>query len=943
MSSTPTKQPQQQPSSQTLSNTNLVNPNLLNELTQNLGVSCQEFIAEEFDFKKYTNAIIKTKILGEHLSKLSLCTNLLDKEIREQISVHHEDLLSQAINIETLEEMLDMVQTRIISLKSTSERLRVKIVSPYNELNLRIIQLSRLQSACDMLRRIKGIIHHSAKLKIQIQIGVKDIVKSSQSLNELDFLLKNFEYNGIDIIEKDIHFIHKSKRDVEEQANNLFEIGLQHQNQTQVGTALQVYFNLGCLISKILDVLKNLEIKFNKTSSDLLNPTNISIQATTTSGLAPNNASLHSSSSASNLLSMNAPGRSSMPQIGSMSQFRASLWSNIEKLMDNFYDTCSQIVQMQKILIKKKDLLTNSYYNLDASSHQEMNLNKNFKIKIYLKLNEEKIVDFEQKLIDPEQTTVSTNEGSENERDLNEQIKKSIEFLYSYFEALIDSLNKNLQQSCLHSNHVKQTLQNEYPKLLKLKNDLWQRLIQLNPLIEKYIYPQQVQKQVYQTSYELLNKCFIELENSYLTRSLNSLFDPINLIFCQTQATTLSSVVASANSSSTSAQGSNDSITKILSHSDLEQYFKAIQTQLQLLQYDLINKSPNMNIIQRINESFSYKIVKNIIKSIQMLINKSEQYLSQTQPSNKLSNLSDYQASIECINLLNEFYELVQKLINDTKQQFSFELNDIFRTQLTDVLNNQLLEFMRTSLTPIYQYTSDCIEAIILTMHNEDFNTPNSLYLKELQQVLSRICKEYLLLYNCKSIIVDYLKLLSTRLLDLFIRHSIFIKSGTNKIRKHLLNDLQQIELVITNNLFTKVNDLGIFYKYLKSYRHLLQLTIDYSEQNGSGGENIISFDQQFIDSIKQISDSLPVNIILHYLISTFATNEIKLPMSEWTFSKYSQWLDKHSNEKDRLIVLKNSIEDYVSFIKQKNEKQFTPVYPVLVDLLEKGLQQAKS
>ena len=930
--STPVKQPPQAIASNT---TNLVNPDLVNELTKTLGVNCQEFITEEFDFKKYTNAIIKTKILGEHLSKLSLCTNLLDKEIREQISVHHEDLLSQAINIETLEEMLDMVQTRIISLKSTSERLRVKIVSPYNELNLRIIQLSRLQSACDMLRRIKGIIHHSAKLKVQIQNGVKDIVKSSQSLNELEFLLKNFEYNGIDIIEKDIHFIHKSKRDVEEQANNLFEIGLQHQNQTQVGTALQVYFNLGCLIGKILDMLKNLEVKFNKTASDLLNPANISIQATSNSGTTTQAGQMHASASASNLLSLNAPGRSSMPQIGSMSQFRAALWTNIEKLMDNFYDTCSQIVQMQKILIKKKDLLTNSYYNLDTSSNHEMNLNKNFKIKLFLKFSEDKFMEFEQKLIDPEQMTVDT---SENDHDTNELIRKSIEFLYSYFEGLVDSLNKNLQQSYVHSNHVKQTLQNEYPKLLKLKNDLWLRLVQLNPLVEKYIYPQQGQKQVYQTSYELLNKCFIEIENSYLTRSLNSLFDPINLIFCQTQATTLST--ATSTSLTTGSSGSGDTTSK-LSHSDLEQYFKAIQTQLQLLQYDLINKSPNMNVIQRVNDCFSYKIVKNIIKSIQMLINKSEQYLSQSQPSNKLVNLTDYQASIECVNLINEFYELMFKLITDSKQQFSFELNDMFKMQLTDMLNNQLMEFMRTSLLPIYQYTNDCIEAIILTMHSEDFNSSNSLYLKELQQVLNRICKEYLLLFNCKSIIVDYLKQLSTRLADLFIRHSILIKSSSNKIRKHLLNDLQHIEGLITNNLFTKVNDLGVLYKYFKSYRHLLQLTIDFNEQN-SGESLIVSFDEHFIDSVKQISESLPVHIILHFLISTFAPNEIRLPyqMNDWTFSKYSQWLDKHLIEKERLLILKSSIEDYVSLIKQKNEKQFTPIYPVLVDLLEKGLKQ---
>ena len=85
-----------------------------------------EFAREEFDAKSFTSAIMKTNLLSEHLGKLSQSINALDKEIREQVSEHHEDLLHQAINIETLEEMLDMVQTRISSLKSTSERFALQ-------------------------------------------------------------------------------------------------------------------------------------------------------------------------------------------------------------------------------------------------------------------------------------------------------------------------------------------------------------------------------------------------------------------------------------------------------------------------------------------------------------------------------------------------------------------------------------------------------------------------------------------------------------------------------------------------------------------------------------------------------------------------------------------------------------------------------------------------
>ena len=99
--------------------------------------------------------------------------------------------------------------------------------------------------------------------------------------------------------------------------------------------------------------------------------------------------------------------------------------------------------------------------------------------------------------------------------------------------------------------------------------------------------------------------------------------------------------------------------------------------------------------------------------------------------------------------------------------------------------------------------------------------------------------------------------------------------------------------------IYTKVNDLGVFNKYLKSYRHLLQLTIDFSES----GDVVLEFDQNFIESLKQISESLPINIIIHYLISTYASNEIRLPhqMSDLSCSKYSQWLDKHLSEKERL------------------------------------------
>lgn len=51
-----------------------------------------------------------------------------------------------------------------------------------------------------------------------------------------------------------------------------------------------------------------------------------------------------------------------MPTAGSMGQLRAQLWTNVEKLMDAMYDSCAQVLQLQLILEKKKDLVSNLLY-----------------------------------------------------------------------------------------------------------------------------------------------------------------------------------------------------------------------------------------------------------------------------------------------------------------------------------------------------------------------------------------------------------------------------------------------------------------------------------------------------------------------------------------------------------------------------------------------------
>ncbi|MED6294204.1 Conserved oligomeric Golgi complex subunit, partial [Characodon lateralis] len=104
-------------------------------------------------------------------------------------------------------------------------------------------------------------------------------------------------------------------------------------NPTQVGTALQVFYNLGSLRETINFVVggyqTTIKDKITKTLDikGLMQPTN----------------------------PRGAPGRAVMPTPGNTAAFRAALWTNLEKLMDQICAAYRQVQHLQKVLMKKRD------------------------------------------------------------------------------------------------------------------------------------------------------------------------------------------------------------------------------------------------------------------------------------------------------------------------------------------------------------------------------------------------------------------------------------------------------------------------------------------------------------------------------------------------------------------------------------------------------------
>ncbi len=63
----------------------------------------------------------------------------------------------------------------------------------------------------------------------------------------------------------------------------------------------------------------------------------------------------------------------------------------------------------------------------------------------------------------------------------------------------------------------------------------------------------------------------------------------------------------------------------------------------------------------------------------------------------------------------------------------------------------------------------------------------------------------------------------------------------------------------------------------------------------------------------------------------------------DWSVSKYSRWLDKHASEHERLNMLRGAVENHVNVVRSQQGSSFAPAYPVILDLLQKGIErQAK-
>eukprot|EP00729_Bicosta_minor_P009414 gene9414-4147_t len=172
---------------------------LLEELKENGAYG--DFFADDFDASRLATSIIQGGTIASSLEKLSSGIARLETELHAQVVTRHDDLLLQATGIQKLEDVLKMVSVRVAALSKSFARIHSKVAIPYQAIVTRTNQLSRLQAACEILRRTLRYLYLAKRLQGQLRGGAQEAAKAASTLTELNELTVRI---ATDLVDSDL-------------------------------------------------------------------------------------------------------------------------------------------------------------------------------------------------------------------------------------------------------------------------------------------------------------------------------------------------------------------------------------------------------------------------------------------------------------------------------------------------------------------------------------------------------------------------------------------------------------------------------------------------------------------------------------------------------------------------------------------------------------------
>ncbi len=358
--------------------------------------------------------------------------------------------------------------------------------------------------------------------------------------------------------------------------------------------------------------------------------------------------------------------------------------------------------------------------------------------------------------------------------------------------------------------------------------------------------------------------------------------------------------------------------------------------------------SSEITVVATVDARLAATVARNVAKTVRLTCVKCEQVLvTDGEASQVIGYPTDGQRrNVAIVNCLSRFRAGIESIVRESGIGASTRgggvgddgaVADSIVEALEDVDKQ-----VRNGINPLLSSIEDALEAIILTMHKEDFSTGGegvpsledameevrisncSPFMKELHTFVSRVCMDYLQDFVCREFVSSCLLPVCVCTVDRFVTHASIVRPLGRDGRRRLAVDCSQLELALEPLLlggnWASSPDLSPSLSSLRGLRSLLFVPAE----DVAGCEVVRKGD-------------IPASVALHLLFS-FGPAELRSPHESagWSVSRYSQWLEDHPSERDRLQLIQGTLESYVAATRARQQKSYAFPYPIMLEMLEK-------
>ncbi|THH05820.1 hypothetical protein EW145_g4520 [Phellinidium pouzarii] len=456
------------------------------------------------------------------IQKLSVGIDDVSKQLKNVVTSNHEALLVQAAGVGTLEEKLQTVRSGLDEVTASQDKLRGKVRTPCTALSVYATRLARLQRAADALRRTARFVVVARRLEGQMTElarvsldegteitldgkGEKDgkekrkglserrnsedllslgsesekeraIAKAALSVAELVALLDpvvdpyssdghvdettdvDLENNEISLrsiraVTGHIPAIEAARSKITTEMETMVMTGLASLNRSLLASSLQTAHNLRMLPNLVQSLLADLTDAVEQRIKLAFDMARISKEVNGKEATPASQGLLYRSRIRTEPTNATAP------------QWMAALWTRLDNLIEELADCCIKVYTLEKVLLLKKDTVTQTKFMDEA-----------------MKILENK----------PSST---------------------------FWTVLARALEKQCKDAARGSTFIQQTLSSGYPRLLRLFHEFFAKIA----VHTDTTYTQEKQS----TETILILRALAVFEQSYLQRSANRLNEVI--------------------------------------------------------------------------------------------------------------------------------------------------------------------------------------------------------------------------------------------------------------------------------------------------------------------------------------------------------------------------------------------------------------------------------